>query len=170
MLSPGDHDSSLSSSATCARFSRVDLTEISLTTSTNSQSLAQPFSARLARARRTANSLRSISSCPSDAVLRARVAIIGESCTLVVRANASSWGCTNWCKSSVGAATLAIINRPRGALSSLSQHDLDIRHAPAPLRSGPLELGPEKDVDDARRVRDHHIDGHGEFILGRVVA
>ena len=52
----------------------------------------------------------------------------------------------------------------------LSQHDLHIRHAPAALAGGPLELGPEQDVDDARRVRDHHINGHGELVLGRVVA
>jgi len=55
-------------------------------------------------------------------------------------------------------------------VASLSQHDLHIRYAPAALGGGPLELGPEQDVDDARRVRDHHINGHGELVLGRVVA
>ena len=58
----------------------------------------------------------------------------------------------------------------RETLAFLSQHDLHIRHAPAALSRGPLELGPEQDVDDARRVRDHHINGHGELVLGRVVA
>ena len=64
----------------------------------------------------------------------------------------------------------ALLNRPCGAPSSLSQHNLDIADAPTPLRGGSLELGPEEDVYDARRVRDHHIDGHGKLILGRVVA
>ena len=64
----------------------------------------------------------------------------------------------------------ALLNRPRGAPSSLSQHNLDIADAPTPLRGGSLELGPEEDVYDARRVRDHHIDGHGKLILRRVVA
>ena len=61
-------------------------------------------------------------------------------------------------------------SRALKTLAVLSQHDLHIRHAPAALCGGPLELGPEQDVDDARRVRDHHINGHGELVLGRVVA